>query len=75
MGTILFKQTGQQYSIDVEMIENIAQEFTVTRKASNGSQVQFWLASEYPTSVVVNAYSEGFSILNDAYTRDRKGRK
>ena len=75
MGTILFKQTGQQYNIDAGMIENIAREFTVTRKASNGSQAQFWIESEYPAIVVVNAHSEGYNILNGAYIRDRKGRR
>src|SRR5690606_20485203 len=45
---LIMTETGTQFPIDPEGVENLVREYEVTRKRTNGAQVEFWLRSEYP---------------------------
>jgi hypothetical protein len=70
--TLIFKESGSQYPIDPEGVDNLIKEHTVTRLISNDIQVlaQFNQA-EYPFSVLANKYSKTAETLQAAWKRDR----
>jgi hypothetical protein len=69
---LIMTETGTQYPIDPEGVENMIKEYEVLGKRTNGAQVYFWFRSEYPCSIVANWYSESCRILDEAYREARK---
>jgi hypothetical protein len=69
---LIFADTGTQYPLTVEGVENLLRDSHVTRKRTNGAQSQFWLDGEYPSSIVANVHSEAHGLLTDAYLIERR---
>ncbi len=72
MNTLIFHDTGTQYSIDSEGVENLVREQRLTSKWINGAFAQYAIGGEYLASILVPVHSEVYALVDAKWKSDRK---